>query len=380
MINRAQDEQPSVRREALEQLLRCYMPVLRAHLVRHKRLPPELADELLQAFLVKNVVEGKLVERADASAGKFRSWLLKWLDTFVRAHFSRLKFQESAEDLDWDGGQDAIDSFDADWARATLCEAVATMKSECTAEGNPCRWEIFEQRLLIPLLSRAEPTDYQILIEKLNLQSTAQAQNLLITAKRHFQRSLQSVVARYAESEDEIAVEITQLRRVLARATCGSEDFDFGTHRSLRDQDIDGMMAAAPERMAKLYELDIASIWQRCLACPIGELLSVGNGDCESAGHLTLRELHTQRDPSHEFLIRLKQFGNSLIQRESQDLPLEVGLAIYLTSIALARVRLGKSISNAPMETLRAGYKFLQENEWMDESSLAILGQAFSEN
>jgi len=71
IIDKVRGDEPTVRREALTQLLTCYMPVLRAHLVRRKRLSPDLADELLQGFVVKNIVEGNLVERADPSAGKF---------------------------------------------------------------------------------------------------------------------------------------------------------------------------------------------------------------------------------------------------------------------------------------------------------------------
>ncbi|HEV2687165.1 MAG TPA: hypothetical protein VGV35_01385, partial [Bryobacteraceae bacterium] len=51
-------------RLALGELLARYLAPLRAHLVLHKRLPPEVADDLLQSFISDRVLEQELVRSA----------------------------------------------------------------------------------------------------------------------------------------------------------------------------------------------------------------------------------------------------------------------------------------------------------------------------
>jgi hypothetical protein len=50
------------------------------------------------------------------------------------------------------------------------------------------------------------------------LESPMQASNILMTGKRNFERTLRSVIAEYA-NEDEIEIEIVELRQILARAS-----------------------------------------------------------------------------------------------------------------------------------------------------------------
>ena len=148
--------------------------------------------------------------------------------------------------------------------------------------------------------------------------------------------------------------------------------------QSLSPQDITNIVEAAPERLAKLYELDLATIWQRCLETCIGDLL----GDTEGTvgAEMTLGEFYQTADPSEAMLIRLKELGNSMIQKESRDLPVDIGLAIYLTSIATGQVRLGKWISQASVEILRPAFGFLRNGRWIDEETLAIHRQALGSN
>jgi hypothetical protein len=69
--------------EALSELLRSYLPALRAHLVYRKRLPPDEAEDLLQEFVAHKVLQKNLLAQADRELGKFRTFLLTALDRFL---------------------------------------------------------------------------------------------------------------------------------------------------------------------------------------------------------------------------------------------------------------------------------------------------------
>jgi hypothetical protein len=63
-----------------------------------------------------------------------------------------------------------------------------------------------------------QPPSYDSLRTRFELESAAQASNLVVTGRRAFSRALWSVVAEYAGDEAEVEVEIRDLWSILARA------------------------------------------------------------------------------------------------------------------------------------------------------------------
>ncbi|MCA9246980.1 MAG: sigma-70 family RNA polymerase sigma factor [Planctomycetales bacterium] len=371
LVNNAAGDASTLRREALQELLARYMPALRAHLIRRKRLPADLADEILQGFLLKNILEGELIHRADRAAGRFRAWLLRWLDNYVRHELSRTRREVVVEEVYDQHDSIGADTFEIEWARATLREALDRMKSECEASGNATRWQVFEHRLVAPLLTDAEPTDYTILAKRLQLDSNAQVQNILVTAKRHFERCLESVIGRYTESREEITAEIAELRRVLAMAKCVESDRDTTVQSMPSLTGLRMTETARPDQVVKFLDLDCPQVWQRCLRTSVGELLdSQFDEDCSFGELLALPR------PPRELLVRMKQFGNLQIQKQAGEIPSEVGLAIYLASIAAAFVRLQERISQSPSQVLTHGFQWLLEAGWLDEATTELIVQA----
>ncbi len=378
IIDKARGDESTVRREALGELLRCYMPVLKAHLVRRKRLSPELAEELLQGFVVENIVDGQLIQRADPTAGRFRSWLLKWLDLYVRHQLSNNRRKDAAvrvgdpDELAADA--DAADVFDVQWARTTLQQALDLMRQECRQQGHKKRWVVFEQRILLPLLSGKTPTDYEELVSRLKLVSAAQAQNVMVTAKRQFQRTLEQVVGRYSDSPAAVAEELRELRRILATASPDAADQWEQSSASRAKAYLDSVTTASPERASLLLGLDSAEVWRRCLATPVGELLDSTSPDDEV--DYPLAELLTVPDPPQALLVSLKRFGYMRMQHETEETPAEVGGAVYLSVIAAAIVRLNASISQTPPEVLQNCFDWLQAQDWIDDDTRTLMTEA----
>jgi RNA polymerase sigma-70 factor (ECF subfamily) len=217
-------------REALGVLLQRYLPALRAHLVLHRRIAPDLADDLLQSFVSRKVLEQRLIARSDRSRGRFRSFLLKALDHYVIDQVRRNKsrggalapaqLDELAElDLaDDDAEAQPSQAFDRAWAKEIVAEALRRMRVECERTGRADLWGVFEHRVLAPSLHGAEPVPYERLVQTFKLDSHAQASNVLMTAKRTFARTLRSVIAESAEDDAEIEQDLKDLKQILAQS------------------------------------------------------------------------------------------------------------------------------------------------------------------
>ncbi len=223
LLERVRDGDPAVRRPALEEFLRRYLPALRAHLVIRRRLPPDQAEEMLQNFVTAKVLEGEVVGRFDHNRGvRFRVWLRRVLDNYLidRLRRARPGREVSLEGLEQPLPDEAADepsaAFDGAWAREVLAEAIRRMQGECAAGGRADVWGLFTARILAPILEGAEAVPYERLVAEHGFRSPKEAMNALVTAKRAFRRALESVIAEYAKGADEISAEIDDLRRCLA--------------------------------------------------------------------------------------------------------------------------------------------------------------------
>lgn len=219
------DEDDSARREALGRLLRRYLPAMEAHLAQ-KRLPHDRVADLLQGFVSDKIVEQNLLARADRERGRFRTFLLTSLQHYVIDQFR----QDSSARRSPDGGRPAslgssaepavmgkpAEAFDIAWARQLLSDTLVRMRSHCEVSGRQDLWQVFEERVLRATMEGGQPSPYEELAARFELESTAQAANLLVTAKRMYARVLRSLIAEYARDEEEVEQEIADLHTILA--------------------------------------------------------------------------------------------------------------------------------------------------------------------
>jgi len=227
LVERARGE-GEVRRLAVGQLLETYQPALRAHLLWKRRISPDRAEDLVQAFITDKVIERNLVSHYDRTRGKFRTFLLTALDRYVsnilRNEAAQRRSPDSLRSLDDDQRGLAVSApstanpFDIEWANQVLKLALKNMQDECGKSGREDLWQIFDCRVRAPLMEQVEPLAYDEFVQRFGLRSPTQASNLLITAKRAFERSLRQVIAEYVHHESEIDEEIRDLIAVLAGA------------------------------------------------------------------------------------------------------------------------------------------------------------------
>jgi RNA polymerase sigma-70 factor (ECF subfamily) len=181
------------------------------------------ADDLLQGFVLKKVLQRQLVARADRSRGKFRTFLLTALDRYVLDELERKQIPEVAYEEGTSDPQVApADAYEQTWVRIVLDEVIGRMRAECEAEGQAEIWGVFECRLLTPALDQVEPPAYREIVQRLGFQSPIQAANALTTAKRKFRRILELVIAEYA-ADGQVDEEIAELRRILTRPVAATK-------------------------------------------------------------------------------------------------------------------------------------------------------------
>jgi len=227
LVARAGVDEAERKREALGKLLGRYVPPLRAHLVYRRRLSDADADDAVQQFVADKILQRDLIAKAERERGKFRTFLLtslnRWLNNRLRDESAQKRspaggvvVRAGERSADLAATDDVTDIFDAQWARQVLDHALVQMQAECERTGRGDVWGVFQCRLLRPLLEGAPPTAYEELVSRFGLESPARASNVLMTAKRMFTRALRSVVGEYARGPDEIDLEISELRNILA--------------------------------------------------------------------------------------------------------------------------------------------------------------------
>jgi RNA polymerase sigma-70 factor (ECF subfamily) len=215
-------------RVALGELLRIYLPALRAHLLGPMGIARDRAEDLLQGFLADKVLEQNMIALADPNRGKFRTFLLTALQRFVidahRHESAARRVPPGGRILDVEQfGHRAARAasapslaFDRAWAGEVLNEVARRMRAECAQTDRPHLWGIFEARMLIPIIDGTEPPTHEQLARQWNLDGPDKSANALGTAKRLFTRLFREVVAEYAADEAEVDSEIRELWEIFS--------------------------------------------------------------------------------------------------------------------------------------------------------------------
>ncbi len=225
LIGRAEDGNTVMRHQALSELLRRYMPALKAHLVVEKRLSHDLAEDILQGFVLDKVLEQSLLAAANRARGLFRNFLLTALDRYAtdqRRH-NQAGIRHSADAVSLEvipqdllARNAPVDDFDIAWARQLLQNTLDLMQAQCQEMQRPEVWDVFNCRVLQPLYDHATPPTYEELVARFGFNSPTQACNALTTGKRMFTRILRSQIGEY-ETPEAVDAEILDLHKILAQ-------------------------------------------------------------------------------------------------------------------------------------------------------------------
>ena len=207
---------------ALAELCQIYWRPVFGFISRQGYSPSE-AQDLVQDFFLA-IFQGKLVDSATPTRGRFRSLLLKSLKNFlIDAKISTGRRKRgggfafiSLDVLDADMPQcctpEAI--FDIQWAVTIAEEAVRRLREECESKGQRSLYEAF-----IPYLD-ADRTEisYRVISAQLRMPEKT-VKNLLHQFRKRFRSLLREEVAKTIENSADVEDEIRYLCEALASAT-----------------------------------------------------------------------------------------------------------------------------------------------------------------
>jgi len=221
------DGRDNDRNDALiELLLKKYWKPVYCYL-RRRGYPNEEAKDLTQGFFQEVVLGRKLIDKADRTKGRFRSFLLTALNRYLinihheqatKRHIPKTKHFSDISDL-----PEAVttltpeDSFTYAWVSALLEEVLKQVKEECERTNKVLHWRIFHDRTLHPIMEGGDTPTLEAVCEKHGISDTAKASNMIVTVKRRFQTILREYLRQSVMSDREAEEELKEIRRFLPK-------------------------------------------------------------------------------------------------------------------------------------------------------------------
>jgi len=186
--------------------------------LRRKGYPNEEAKDLTQGFFHEIVLNRHLVERADASKGRFRSFLLHALDQFLidrmrrestQSHIPKEKLvpfdiTEPPELPDTVINDSPEDCFAYTWKSELLERTLAQVQTDCKQQGLEIHWCLFRDKVLEPTLNKKESEPMKVIAARYGITSESTAFNMLLTVKRRFKTTLRTNLRITVLSNDEV--------------------------------------------------------------------------------------------------------------------------------------------------------------------------------
>jgi len=411
------------------ELLAHYWRPMLIHL-RYKGLSNESAEDVLQDFMIE-LLDQDLLTIADPQKGRFRSLLLTALDRFL---ISRVRYEHAAKrapasltSLDASDSDsvasdetDAALAFERAWALDVLAEALARMESECEEAGDATRWQIFHERMVVPLISDAPETGFATLAARHGLDSEKAAMNLLVTAKRQFSRLLREVIREYVTRRSASAPPArAESQRTSSKNTQGIDGINLEEHlirqtveRELADlqkvlsqtrgvaevvgalpYDDDGTNPVKSRYWRLLTERASESDWWSALFSSGTEVNSdalfggcvdllqrplASVPECDNTAAGTIGDALRNDHPSLDALKALKLWFNLQRFSPARDVPAPLANGLYLLVLATALTKCGQRITGLADVQFRGGLDWLAGQNWLPDDLHQIVRQAQS--
>lgn len=217
-------------REVVGRLIQSYWKPVYCYL-RHKGYANAPAKDLTQGFFHNIVLGRSLFGRADKAKGRFRNLLLTALNNYVTSVYRHEAAEKrrpkdgvvSLEDFDeaplaaTAKTMSLDDAFTYVWASVLLQEVLAEVEQGCSRDGKKLHWQLFDARVLGPIMAGTEPEPLNEISRRLRIESTAKAANMIVTVKRRFQAAMKGRVRRYVDSDEQVEQEIRDLMKILSK-------------------------------------------------------------------------------------------------------------------------------------------------------------------
>jgi RNA polymerase sigma-70 factor (ECF subfamily) len=193
--------------------------------LRHKGYSNEEAKDLTQGFFHEIVLEKDLMERADQSKGRFRTFLLHALEQYLLNEKRRQNTQKrspkgklvSFDIINPPALPEAVsklepeDSFNYAWTASMLDQVLSEVEERCLEDDLETHWRVFQDRVARPILENTSPLSFAEVCQKYGIDDQKKAANMVTTVKRRLQKALKQYIRNTATSDDEIHKEFAEI-------------------------------------------------------------------------------------------------------------------------------------------------------------------------
>ena len=197
--------------------------------LRRKGYGNESAKDLTQGFLHEIVLNRGLVQKADQSRGRFRSLLLPALNRYlinvkegeaVRTRIPQdklvsLEVVDPPEMAHMMSESNPDDFYDYVWLSALLGQVLSAVQASCTRDGLQIHWQIFEDRVVRPILQGSASSSLADVGRRHGIQDEKKASNMCITVKRRFRSALKEYVRTTVASDQHVQEELAEIMKFL---------------------------------------------------------------------------------------------------------------------------------------------------------------------
>jgi len=204
--------------------------------LRHKGYGNEEAKDLTQGFFHEVVLNRNLVQRADQSKGRFRTFLLHALDQYLLNEQRRQTTQKRIpkgklvplDIVSPPALPEAVsrlspeDSYNYAWTAALLDQILSEVETRCLEDDMETHWHVFQDRVVQPILADAAPPSFADICQKYGIEDSKRASNMATTVKRRLQKALKEYLGSTATSEAKMHEEFAEIVQFFSKS---AQDF-----------------------------------------------------------------------------------------------------------------------------------------------------------
>jgi len=197
----------------------CYM--------RRKGYDNDKAKDLTQEFFYEAVFGRGLIQKADESKGRFRSFMLIALNRFLinirhketaqkRIPKDKLVPLDMIDSLELPQTLSRLapeDSFNYAWVSSMLEDVLEEVEAKCHEDDKSIHWQVFHDKVLQPIIDGTNTPTLKEICEKYGIKDDAQASNMIVTVKRRFQAALKKKLRDSVVSDEQISGELEEIKR-----------------------------------------------------------------------------------------------------------------------------------------------------------------------
>ncbi|UCH51486.1 MAG: sigma-70 family RNA polymerase sigma factor [Chloroflexota bacterium] len=195
--------------------------------LRRKGYDNEQAKDLTQGFFQEVVLGRDLIQKADPSKGKFRTYLLFALKHYLinvhkvetaqkRMPKERLIPLDQINMTDLPPcvfESDPEDIFNYTWVSELLEQVLEKVQTQCRQREMTTHWQVFHERVVQPILNRRDPPSMKEICVKYSIKDTVRASNMITPVKTLFQKVLKEQVRDSVTCDEEVADELEHIKQ-----------------------------------------------------------------------------------------------------------------------------------------------------------------------